>query len=139
MNRPDNLTVWRSINGLLVSQYGAVIGKKGRLVNQIPNNGRKRRYLAIGIWIPKGVAADLTPKHGRVKKIAVHRLVAECFISRKRRFCGYSCDHIDNNPNDNSIFNLQAVSRSYNSRKGNRTIIQTKLHYYVRNNDSALG
>ena len=122
MNRPDNLTVWRNINGLLVSQYGAVIGRKGRLMNQIPAKGGSRRYLAVGVWIPK---------RGRIKTVAVHRLVAECFISRKRRFCGYTCDHIDNNPKDNSVYNLQAVSQSYNSRKNNKITTNPKIHYHV--------
>ena len=131
MKKPDNLTVWRNIKGLLVSQYGAVIGRKGGLLKQVAGLGATRRYLAVSFRTPKGVAADHTPKRGRVKRVAVHRLVAECFISRKRRFCGYTCDHIDNNPKDNSVYNLQAVSMSFNSRKRNKITTNPKIHYHV--------
>lgn len=53
------------------------------------------------------------------KKYYMHHLVLETFIGQKP--LGYECDHINSNKQDNSLFNLQYLTRAENrSHKGSK-------------------
>lgn len=57
-------------------------------------------------------------KKGKLDTIHVHQLVAQAFMGHER--CGHALvvDHIDNDPSNNNVDNLQLVSSRYNTSKG---------------------
>ena len=55
---------------------------------------------------------------GHNKHCAIHRMVAECYISGY--FEGAHIDHIDNNNQNNHYTNLQWCTKEYNHHKGDR-------------------
>lgn len=61
---------------------------------------------------------------GKCRTIKVHILVADTFLSLDRTLdrSKYVVDHIDNNPLNNRLTNLQYLTRVENSRKGNRVL-----------------
>jgi len=56
-------------------------------------------------------------KNGVVKSIYIHHLVAKAFLNHKS--CGhkYVVDHINDDPTDNRLENLQIVSQRFNTFK----------------------
>jgi hypothetical protein len=56
-------------------------------------------------------------KNGVVKPIYIHHLVAKAFLNHKS--CGHKLviDHINNDPSDNRVENLQIVTQRFNARK----------------------
>lgn len=57
-------------------------------------------------------------KNGKYKQHFVHRLVAEAFIPNL--FNGIEINHIDENPKNNCVDNLEWCSKSYNINYGSR-------------------
>jgi hypothetical protein len=82
-----------------VSNLGRIIGAKGYLLKPFID---KKNYSAITI---------------KDKTVKVHHLVAETFKGHIR--CGHNIvvDHIDNNPQNNRIDNLQLISHRKNCSK----------------------
>lgn len=56
-------------------------------------------------------------KEGKYKTFRIHQLVAICFLNHKP--CGFKLvvDHIDNNPLNNNLENLQLITNRENSSK----------------------
>lgn len=89
-----------------VSNWGRIfIIKNGTRVEKLPRpcSGRER-YLNIQLW-----------NQGQKKKICVHNLVAKVFLGEIPE--GYVVDHINNNPSDNYVTNLQIVTVAENGKK----------------------
>lgn len=89
-----------------VSNWGRIfIVKNGTRVEKLPRPCNNReRYLNIRLW-----------NKGQKKKICVHNLVAKVFLGEIPE--GYVVDHINNNPSDNYVTNLQIVTVAENSQK----------------------
>lgn len=89
-----------------VSNWGRIfIIKNGTRIEKLPRpcSGRER-YLNIQLW-----------NQGQKKKICVHNLVAKVFLGEIPK--GYVVDHINNNPSDNYVTNLQIVTVAENGKK----------------------
>lgn len=72
----------------------------------IIHHHKNRDYVKHQIWLYK---------KGKVKRFFIHRLVYQAFKGEIPN--GYQIDHIDNNPQNNRLDNLQLLTRSENSRK----------------------
>lgn len=87
-----------------------VIGSRLGRVDDVPNKilkpyqGGTSPYLLVGL-----------SKNGETKSKLVHRLVAEAFIPNPEQLP--EIDHIDNNPLNNCVENLQWVDRNTNIAK----------------------
>lgn len=99
-----------------VSNWGRIfIVKNGTRVEKLPRPCNNReRYLNIRLW-----------NKGQKKKICVHNLVAKVFLGEIPD--GYVVDHINNNPSDNYVTNLQIVTVAENSQKAAKYSYGMKL------------
>lgn len=99
-----------------VSNWGRIfIVKNGTRVEKLPRPCNNReRYLNIRLW-----------NNGQKKKICVHNLVAKVFLGEIPE--GYVVDHINNNPSDNYVTNLQIVTVAENSQKAAKHSYGMKL------------
>ena len=102
---------WKDIQGYegryLVSSLGRIYSKihKKILKPSISHHGYLRIMLFNG--------------QGGYKKYAIHRLVANAFIEN---LCKYSeINHINENPSDNRVENLEWCTRKYNINYNGRT------------------
>lgn len=99
-----------------VSNWGRIfIVKNGTRVEKLPRPCNNReRYLNIRLW-----------NNGQKKKICVHNLVAKVFLGEIPD--GYVVDHINNNPSDNYVTNLQIVTIAENGQKAAKHSYGMKL------------
>ena len=74
----------------------------------------KERILKYGIDKYYQVALS---KNGIQRTIRVHKLVAICFLNHKPDGLKEVVDHIDNNPLNNCVSNLQLTTNRHNSSK----------------------
>lgn len=111
--------VWKSIPGYeglyKVSDSGR-IHKASRMV--IRRNGHPQRFHGQMLKPQKNnhgyLYVHLIDKNGEKKKMYIHRAVALAFL-QKPEGCDY-VDHIDNNPGNNCVKNLQWVTHRENMR-----------------------
>ena len=99
-----------------VSNWGRIfIVKNGTRIEKLPRpcSGREQ-YLSIQLW-----------NKGQKKKICVHNLVAKVFLGEIPE--GYVVDHINNNPSDNYVTNLQIVTVAENGQKAAKHSYGMKL------------
>lgn len=99
-----------------VSNWGRIfIVKNGTRIEKLPRPCNNReRYLNIRLW-----------NKGQKKKICVHNLVAKVFLGEIPE--GYVVDHINNNPSDNYVTNLQIVTVAENGQKAAKHSYGMKL------------
>lgn len=129
--------IWKDISGYeneyQVSNLGRIKSLKSSLILKpmIATNG----YLIACLW-----------KHNKQKKICVHRLVANAFLSNPNSYT--DVNHIDENKKNNSVSNLQWCTHLYNmnygnvkkliseANKGKTPSLETKLQTSIRSADS---
>ena len=75
-------------------------------------------------------------KHGKAKSLNVHQLVVMAFLDHTP--CGYDLvvDHVNDDPLDNRVENLQIVTQRFNSKK-NQVMYSSKykgVSWYKNNN-----
>jgi hypothetical protein len=66
---------------------------------------------------PYGYRFAALSKQGNIKRFYVHQLVAICFLGHKPNGYKLVIDHINDNPSDNRVENLQIVTQRFNARK----------------------
>ena len=88
-----------NLGKIYISKNGNLIEKESRPSNrQVASGGR---YYSTALW-----------NRGNKKKRALHNLVAETFLGTIPK--GYVVDHINGNPEDNYVTNLEIVTISEN-------------------------
>ena len=99
----SNLGRVRSLPKVWISAYGGVRKHNGKIMKLQMN---KFGYFSIRFF-----------KNGIGKTMRVHQLVAMAFLGHKP--CGYKLviDHINDNPSDNRVENLQIVTVRFNTHK----------------------
>lgn len=103
-------TAPRDFHGYTVRADGIIIGKKGKILKQ---EKRFRRNNSGFDWCVR-----LYYK-GKKKKWTVSRLMAACFLGN---IDGMEIDHIDGNPQNNKITNLEIVTSAENQARKWRKI-----------------
>lgn len=106
------MEIWKDIKGYeglyQVSNKGRVKSlkynktKKEKVLKSSTNNAG---YLSVELW-----------KYGERKKCYIHRLVATAFIDNQEN--NLEINHKDENPENNSIENLEWCNRKYNNNYG---------------------
>lgn len=90
---------WKEVNGYTVSNYGVILGKKGKPLKFSKN---KYGYVICDI--------DLGEPYGKVK--SVHRAVAKLFVENPNNY--NEVNHIDANKENNRADNLEWVTHQEN-------------------------
>lgn len=101
---------WKSIEGFEGLYDVSSLGR----VRSYPRNGTKDKDIHIlhqGVT-KSGYCRVALSKNDRMKNYAVHRLVAQAFIPNPENKS--EVNHIDGNPNNNTINNLEWNTRSEN-------------------------
>ena len=128
MNIPNNTEEWRDVKSYegsyMVSDTGRV--KSLDRVTYDKNNRKiNRKSKVISSYVDStGYSAVRFHSDKGSKTCRVHQLVAESFLNHEK--CGHKrvVDHIDNNPLNNNLCNIQLISHRENcskdkKRKGN--------------------
>jgi hypothetical protein len=115
------MEIWKDIpdyEGLYqVSNYGNV---KSLDQKKIDKRGRKRFRAGKILKKQKGTIKYFyvfLSKKGKVKSYLVHYLVAMVFLGYVKKNKKIVIDHIDNNPCNNNVKNLQIISNRENTTK----------------------
>lgn len=103
-----NLGDIRSLNRFFINPNGTKCFCKGKILNQTLDSGG--RYLYITLC-----------KNGKQQKRLSHILIAESFLG-ERPSDEYEVDHINNNPRDNRVCNLQWLNHIDNIHKSYDTL-----------------
>ena len=80
----------------------------------LQGNKGKAQYFGVGLM-----------KDGKVKSIRVHKLVAIAFLGHKPNGNTIVVDHIDNNPFNNRVDNLQLITHGENMSKRHKESLKT--------------
>lgn len=121
------IEVWKNITGYeglyQVSNYGRVKSfhnNKETILKQFFNR-KNEQYLRVGLSKNKKKTAHL-----------VHRLVAEAFIENQDN--KEQINHIDGNPSNNYVENLQWATPSENSQHAHDTLLTKDVEHYKKLN-----
>ncbi len=102
----SNLGRVRSLKRTIVDSWCTRVFK-GRILKQTEHNG-KQPYFYVTL-----------SKNHKNRKILVHRLVAECFIDNDHN--KEQVNHIDGNPQNNNVENLEWVTNAENTQHAYNT------------------
>ncbi len=116
MKGRDNLKPIDGYYGYYVDENGNIYSSKSGTIKQLIPYETKNGYMMIG----------LINDFGCRKKLLVHRLVAEAFINNPDSLP--EVDHIDNNPKNNRMNNLQWITRKSNLEKSYKTMSPDRNH-----------
>lgn len=106
------LRVLDLFSGYTIREDGVITSRFGRVVKpQTSQNG----YVRVELW-----------QCGQGKKYLVHRLLAQAFIPNPEN--KHQVNHIDGNPQNNTISNLEWVTQSENQIHAYRTGLQKGYH-----------
>ena len=103
-----------------VSNLGRVKSLPRKTNNQYGSRTIKERILKTGI--SRGYLTTALYKDGKRKAFTIHQLVAMAFLNHTP--CGYKIvvDHIDNNPKNNRVDNLQLTNPRHNCSKDRKNV-----------------
>lgn len=126
----SNLGNVRRLESIVIYSNGNIVKHKCKILKQEKNKGNKKGYY-------KRVSLC---KDNKVKRFQVHRLVALAFIHNPlNKEC---VNHIDGNPANNNLLNLEWVTYSeneihsykvLNKKNGNRKLTSEDVSF-IRNN-----
>lgn len=126
--------IWRDIKGFegifRVSNYGRIMG--------YPRISKDNRYLPPrilkGSLYSNGYLVVKLRFDGLLKRVAIHRLVAETFIHNPNGLP--IINHKDENKLNNRADNLEWCTQQYNNNYG--TAVQRRTESFVKNNSKAV-
>lgn len=99
--------IWKHVKGYegfyMINNYGVVMNTNGRILKQSKSSDG---YLVLGLC-----------KFGKVKTFRVHVLMAVNFLNHVPNTNNMVVDHIDNNPLNNHLSNLQIITTRENTSK----------------------
>lgn len=107
----------------MVSNFGRVRGKDGRILKQYLRGDHNKKYYCITMYYDSG----------KQKHTKIHHLVIYYFSKDQDTMADfffdplYEIDHIDTNPFNNHISNLRFATKSQNSH--NRKSVGYSKHY----------
>ena len=113
------MEIWKDVKGYeglyQVSNLGNVKGLERKVKNK--NGYRTVKPDKIKMYIHNNYYIVNLYKGSKQKTNSVHQLVAESFLNHTRQGHKLLVDHIDNNPLNNSVCNLQIVTNRFNTKK----------------------
>ena len=134
-----DIEVWKDIphyEGLYaVSNFGKVKGVERTVVVL---DWRKKRIIKEKILQASdynGYKSYVLSKENKTRTFSAHKLVAMVFLNRDPNNKDIVVDHIDSNPSNNNVSNLQLISHRENIvRSINKTHLPIGVHYHKKNN-----
>ena len=122
MKNTDKQEQWRDIPNYEGMYQVSNLGRVRSLDRETPDKRGHMRRIKGGIKTPtpdkRGYQYLILYKgHRQPERIQVHQLVAMAFLGHTRDDRNIVVDHIDNDPTNNHLSNLQIVTQRYNSTK----------------------
>ena len=113
MNIPNNTEEWRGVKGYEGIYMVSNLGRIKSLSRKVKIRGDGYRMTEDRIIRASdgcGYLSFVACKNKTKKTLAIHRTVAESFLGHKPTSRNIVVDHIDNNPLNNNLSNLQVIS-----------------------------
>jgi len=118
----------------MIEEWKEIIGfenyKISNLGNVINSNGR---YMTK-TWSDKTYYRVHLRNKGKNKTLSIHQLVAIAFLNHTPNGYDRVVDHIDNNPKNNNVKNLQIVSVRVNNQKDKNKLSTSSKYFGVHLN-----
>lgn len=113
--------IWKAVNGYEGFYEVSSIGRVRSVPRTIISSGfpRKRQSKMLAASDYGGYCKVTLQKDGSRKTKLVHQLVAAAFIENPNNY--KTINHIDENPKNNSVENLEWCTQKYNINYGSRT------------------
>ena len=109
------MEVWKDVKGYEGLYQVSNLGNVRRLFKTAepklmnPNKGIRGGYYRVNLSKSKGKKIDVKTKY-------VHVLVVQSFLNQDYLKNNYQCNHINGNKADNSLINLEIVTKSENEK-----------------------
>lgn len=114
------MEIWKDIPGYIGYYQVSSLGRVKSVKRDIIRDNRRNVYIPEKILKPmtslKGYKSVRLYSKDDYKTIRVHKLVAICFMGYKKTK-EFVIDHIDNDPSNNKLSNLQIVTHRVNTSK----------------------
>lgn len=119
------MEIWKDVIGYeglyQVSNLGRIKSVYRKVFNPGLNVWRTQKERILKTVLDyKGYVRVTLSKKGKIKQHLLHRLVAKAFIPNPNRYP--QINHIDENPQNNSVDNLEWCTNLYNTNYGNHPL-----------------
>ena len=123
------MEIWKYIEGYEELYQVSTLGRIQSKEHVVPCKGNKTRVVKSKIRLPqvnpRGYSIAVLSKENKLKTFTVHQLVAQAFIPGFIK--GTELNHIDGNPANPCVTNLEVSNRSHNQFHAVRTGLTPKV------------
>ena len=123
------MEIWKDVEGYEELYQVSTLGRIQSKEHVVPCKGNKTRVVKSKIRLPqvnpRGYAIAVLSKENKLKTFTIHQLVAQAFFPNFIK--GTELNHIDGNPANACVTNLEVSNPSHNQFHAVRTGLKAKV------------